>query len=77
MWRRDNYPPPYVPPEYRNEKYSEMLPHVQKEINVWVNKTSAAAGHAIHSFVVGVTIAICVIAVILGVIIAAVSKNCS
>ena len=77
MFRRYDFPPPYIPPEHRSKKYSDMPPEYQKAINVWVNKTSTAASHAYNFFVAGVTIAICVIAAILGVIIAAVSKNCT
>lgn len=66
MWRRDDCPPPYIPPEYRNKKYSEMPPEYRKVIDEWVSNTSIAAGSALRSFMVGATVIMCLIVVVLG-----------
>lgn len=77
MFRRDNFPPPYIPPEHRSKKYSDMPPEYQKAINVWVNKTTtAAASHAYNFFVAGAVVVGLLIVVVLGAVIAAVSKTC-
>lgn len=76
MFRRYDFPPPYIPPEHRSKKYSDMPPEYQKAINVWVNKTSTAASHAYNFFVAGAVVVGLLIVVVLGAVIAAVSKTC-
>lgn len=35
------FPPPYVPPEYRNCKYSEMPEPYKSQIDSWIGRTNA------------------------------------
>lgn len=76
MFRRDNFPPPYIPPEHRSKKYSDMPPEYQKAINVWVNKTTtAAATKKLYAYPAAVVVGLLIV-VVLGAVIAAVSKTC-
>lgn len=66
------FPPPYVPPEYRNCKYSEIPEPYKSQIDLWIADTTEYYELRAKAAKLGMLIAFAIAAVVVAAIIAAV-----